>query len=180
MAALTGLDIIVILLVGGGAILGFLRGFVTEALSLIAWVLAVVAVKFLHSPVSDALAPTIGTAAGAAVLAFVLVFGITFFLGKFLSRSLGARTRQSVLGPVDRVLGLGFGAVKGLIFSTLLFLLVTMVLDTVNGGATKRPEWVRESRTYPLLSASGKALVDYMNQRRMDLPDGEPVDPGKA
>jgi membrane protein required for colicin V production len=166
MGSLTALDIIVLLLVGGGALFGVLRGFVCEALSLIAWVLAIMAVKFFHTPVSAMLAGPVGTDAGAAVLAFALLFGVTFLLGKWLARAIGARTRQSVLGPVDRVLGLGFGAVKGLIGATLLFLLVTMVLDTINGGATRRPEWVRDSRTYPLLSASGRALVDYMNERR--------------
>lgn len=179
MGSLTVLDIIVILLAGGGALFGVMRGFVCEILSLIAWVLAVMAVKFFHTPVSALLAGTVGTTAGAAVLAFVLLFGITFFLGKWLARSLGARTRQSVLGPVDRVLGLGFGAVKGLLIATLIFLVGTMVLDTVNGGVAKRPPWVKKSRTYPLLNAGSKALVDYMNERRLKAPDRIP-DSGKA
>ena len=34
---MTALDILVILLLGGGALIGFIRGFVHEALSLFAW-----------------------------------------------------------------------------------------------------------------------------------------------
>lgn len=168
---MTALDIIVILLVGGGAIMGGLRGFVTEALSLFAWVLAILAVKFFHTPVTAMLAEPVGTGAGAATLAFLLLFGLTFLVGKFLARSIGARTRQSILGAFDRLLGVGFGALKGLIFATLLFLVTVMVLDTINGGVTRRPGWVRDSHSYPLLNASGKALVDYMNQRRAAPPD---------
>ena len=163
---MTALDIIVILLVGGGALLGGLRGFVSEALSLFAWVMAVIAVKFFHSPLTDMLGQPVGNAAGAATLAFILLFGITFLVGKYLARSLGARTRQSILGPIDRVLGFGFGAVKGLIGATLLFLIGTMAIDTVNGGAARRPVWVRDSRSYALLNATSRALVDYMNERR--------------
>lgn len=40
---LTGLDIIVLLAIGGAAVLGFLRGFVTEVLALVAWLLIVLA-----------------------------------------------------------------------------------------------------------------------------------------
>lgn len=167
---MTALDIIVIILVGGGAIMGGLRGFVTEVLSLFAWVLAILAVKFFHSPLSDMLAGPVGTTAGAATLAFAILFGISFLIGKFLARSIGARTRQSVLGPVDRVLGVGFGVLKGLILATLLFLVGTLVLDTINGGAARRPQWVKDSRSYSLLNATSKAMVDYMNQRRAAAP----------
>lgn len=164
---MTALDIVTLILLGAGAALGALRGFVQEALSLIAWVLAVLAVKFLHTPATDMLSPLVGTAGGAAVLAFAMLFGITFILGKLLARSFGARTRNSVLGPFDRVLGLGFGFLKGLLGATLLFLGVTLVVDTIGGGGPRnRPQWLLESRTYPLLNASSRAMVDYVNRRR--------------
>ncbi|MDB5662957.1 MAG: hypothetical protein JWN59_1295, partial [Sphingomonas bacterium] len=52
MGALTALDIVVLLLVGGGALLGLWRGFVTEILSLFAWVAAIFALKLAHAPVA--------------------------------------------------------------------------------------------------------------------------------
>lgn len=163
---MTALDIIALVLLGGGAVFGAMRGFVHEALSLIAWVLAVLAVKFLHTPATKALVEPVGSGSGAAALAFVLLFGVTFLLGRVLAKSLGARTRQSVLGPVDRVLGLGFGFVKGLIVASLLFLLATLVVDTMRGGPGNRPEWVRNARTYALFNATSRAMVDYVNRRR--------------
>jgi uncharacterized membrane protein required for colicin V production len=44
---MTALDIIVLFLIGAGAIFGFMRGFVQEALSLIAWLLIIAAIR-LH------------------------------------------------------------------------------------------------------------------------------------
>ena len=105
----------------------------------------------------------------------VVLFGGTFIVGRLLASALGKRTRQSVLGPVDRVLGFGFGFVKGLILAALLFLLATLVIDTVRGGPANRPEWVRQARTYSLLNATSRAMVDYMNKRRgivQGAPDG--------
>ncbi|WP_336964914.1 CvpA family protein [Sphingobium aquiterrae] len=163
---MTALDISVLLLIGGGAILGLMRGFVLETLSLIAWVIAIFAVRLFHALVTDLLSPFIGTSGGAAVLAFALIFGLTFTAGKFLARALGARTRTSILGPVDRVLGAGFGAVKGLIGATLLFLAFSLVYDTIYGASADRPEWLSASRSYPLLGASGRAISSFVDERR--------------
>lgn len=169
---MTALDIIVLLLIGGGAAFGFLRGFVTETLSLMAWILAIFAIRLLHEPVTQWLTGPVGTQSGAAVLAFALVFGVTFLAGKFLARALGSRTRKSILGPVDRVLGLGFGALKGLIGATLLFMLASLVYDTIYGIAAERPQWMKASRSYPLLNASGRAISDFVAERRAQPASG--------
>lgn len=162
----TTLDIVVLLLVGGGAVLGLLRGFVTEILSLFAWVAAIIAVKIGHAPVTAVVAPHVGTATAASVAAFVLLFSITFFGGRLIANAVGRRTKQSVLGPLDRLLGFGFGALKGLIGATLLFLLANLATDTFYGGGAERPEWMSSSRTFPLMNASSRAIVDFVAMRR--------------
>ncbi|WP_324749896.1 CvpA family protein [Sphingomonas sp. LY54] len=171
MAGLTAFDIIVLLLVGGGLFFGFLRGFVGEVLSLGAWVAAIVALKFFHGPVSAGLEGPVGTPSGASVLAFALIFGIVFVAGKLIAGRIGGATRSSVIGPVDRVLGAGFGALKGLIGATLLYLAANLVYDTIWGKASERPQWMATSRTYPLLNASGRAIVDFVEARREREPD---------
>jgi membrane protein required for colicin V production len=163
---LTALDIVVIVLVGAGAVFGFMRGFVAELLSLFAWFLAIMALSYLHGPVRDLLVGPVGTESGAAILSFVLVFGLVFVGGKLASRSVGRRVRSSVVGPVDRLLGAGFGALKGLIGATLLYLLVSLVYDTIWGRAAERPEWIAQARTYPLLQSSGDTIVDLVEARR--------------
>ena len=163
---MTALDIITLILMGGMGLLGFQRGFVTEALSLAAWVVALFAVKLLHGPVTEALSGTVGTWGGAAVLAFSLIFGITFFAGKMVARAIGAQTKKSAIGSIDHVLGLGFGMTKGLIGATLLFTLATLLTAMIYGGKAKRPDWMTQSRTYPLLDATSRALVDFVEERR--------------
>jgi len=169
---MTALDIIVLLLVGGGLVFGWFKGFVGEVLSLAAWIVAIVFLKLFHTPATNALEDFVGTRSGAAVLAFALVFGIVFLIGKLVARRVGGGVRRSVIGPVDRVLGAGFGAVKGLIGATLLYLGANLVYDTIYGGEAQRPSWMAQSRTYPLLYASGRAIVDFVEWRR-----GTPRDP---
>jgi len=171
--ALTALDIVVVLLVGAGLVFGWLRGFVSEILSLFAWFLAIMALRYLHEPVRDLLVGPIGTVSGASVLAFALVFGLVFLGGKLASRRLGTRVRTSVVGPVDRLLGAGFGALKGLIGATILYMGVSLVYDTIWGRAAARPEWIAEARTYPLLQSSSATIVDLVEARRGAEPEEE-------
>jgi len=166
---MTALDIIVLFLLGSGAVFGFIRGFVQEALSLIAWIMIIAAVRIFHAPASAALSEPIGTDSGAAVLAFLAIVIVTYALGKWIAKSIGKKSRKSVLGPIDRVLGFGFGMLKGLIFSTLIFLLLVMGYEMLFGDKEPRPDWMVKSRTYPLLNASGNAMSEFVRQQRDTL-----------
>ena len=167
----TALDIVVLLAVASAAVMGLVRGFVAEVLSLFAWVAIVAALKLFHVPLAQALAGVVGTVSGAAVLAFAIIAGVCYFGGRLVAGAIGARTRTSILGPVDRALGFGFGALKGLILASLMFLLATLVVDTISGGPAGRPEWMTTSRTYPLLNATSASIADFVDRRRR----GEPV-----
>ncbi len=161
--AFTALDIIVILLVGGGLVFGWLRGFVAEVLSLFAWFLAILALRVLHPPLSGALEGPIGTASGAAVLAFILIFGLVFFGGKLVSRRVGSRVRNSIIGPLDRVLGAGLGALKGLIGVTILFMILNIVYSfSFMGGAGGRPDWMTNATSYGLLKATSGTVSGFV------------------
>jgi membrane protein required for colicin V production len=163
---MTALDILVLLLVGYFGVRGLSRGFVNEALSLVAWVAAIAAVKVLHAPVAETLVGPVGTSSGASVLSFALVFGITFLIGRLIANRIGTATKSSGLGAFDRILGFGFGAIKGLLGASLIFLFGSLLYDTVYGGKSERPAWMVESRTYPLLNATSSALVSFVDQRR--------------
>lgn len=169
---MTSLDMAVMLMVGGGAILGFIRGLVQEVTSLIAWIAAIAAVRFFHAPATGLLADHVGTPGAAALLAYTLLFGTVFLLGKWASRAMGHRARASFVGGIDRGLGAGFGAIKGLLVATLLFMLATLVYDLGFGGDAARPAWMAESRTYPALSATAAALSGVIAERRDERKGG--------
>ncbi len=69
------LDIVVLLLVGGFGVRGLMKGFVKEVLSLCAVVAGIIAVRFLHAPVTGWFAPYLGSEYVAALLVFVAIFG---------------------------------------------------------------------------------------------------------
>ena len=159
-------------LVGGFAALGFMRGLVQEVVSLLAWILAIAAVRFFHPVVTDFVSDWVGTEGGAAMLAFVLLFGGVFILTKWGGRAMGQRSRASLVGGFDRGLGAGFGAVKGLMIASLGFMLVTLLYDVGYGNA-QRPAWMTDSRTYPALSATSGALSKVIADRRAEARAAE-------
>lgn len=163
---MTALDAIVLILVVGGAIRGGMRGFTYEVLTLLSWVFGVIALRLFHGTITEFLAGFVGEGGAAPILAFALLFGGVFFVSRFIGRKLGIGVRESLIGPFDRILGFGFGAVKGLIAITLLFLLANLATDIAYGGDAERPDWMSESRTFPLLNASGRAIIDFVEMRR--------------
>ena len=173
---LPALDILVLIAVLGSAVMGLMRGFVAEILSLFAWVALVFVIKLFHTPMAAALSGVVGTVSGAAVLAFAILAGVTYFGGRMVANALGSRTRTSVLGPLDRALGFGFGAIKGMILSSLVFLLVVLVTDTMSGGPSRRPAWLVQSQTYPLLNATSASIADFVDRRRKGQPVFGPRD----
>ncbi|GAA4213936.1 hypothetical protein GCM10022253_05840 [Sphingomonas endophytica] len=174
------LDIAVLVLVALTALGGARRGFVGEVLALFAWVAMIFALKIFHLPLSKMLAGSIASVSGAAVLAFVLLTGGTYLLSRLLINAISARTRTSVLGPIDRALGFGFGALKGLILASLAFLFLVLLLDLTGGGPTHRPAWLKNARTFPLLVATSGAVADFVDRRRKGQPVFGPRTPSRS
>jgi membrane protein required for colicin V production len=110
---LTGADALIVLVLLGSTIIGLLRGFVREAVSLVFWVVAIWAAwKFgpivephLGGLLADPkVAPWVGR---LVILVLVLLAGwVVGMLMSYFTRSLG-------LGVMDRVIGLLFGIVRG-------------------------------------------------------------------
>lgn len=173
---MTGFDIVVLLLVGIGAIVGFVRGFVHEILALCAWIFALAAIRYLHTPLTEFFEPSIGTPSGASVLAFALLLLVPYGVIKFIARRLGALSRNSVLGPIDRVLGFGFGALKGIIIVVAGFSILMLGYD-LTWGPGGRPSWITEARTYPFVNASSEELVTMIAERRRAAAEADALAP---
>jgi len=90
---------------------------------------------------------------------------------------LSQTTRASVIGPVDRLLGLGFGLAKGVVAAVLLFLLANLSMEIISPGSPP-PLWLKEARSAPVLAILSRALVDFVEeQRRLDSDTAGVDDP---
>ena len=168
---MTGFDIIVLIILGVAAVGGFLRGFVQEVLSLAAWVLAVFAIHYMHTDLTAWLNNNIiETPTGAAILAFALLLLIPYAAMKLIAGRMGEASRASLLGPIDRVLGFGFGVLKGTIVVVMAFALLVLGYEPIwESAPTGRPPWIVNARTYPIVKAGADALVQLIQDRRREL-----------
>lgn len=170
---MTGFDIAVLLVIGATAVTGFLRGFVQEILALFAWIFALFAIHYLHTPLTDFLLTSIGNTSGASVLAFAILLLVPYGTIKALANKMGQSSRASVLGPIDRVLGFGFGTIKGVIVVVLAFSILVLGFDLA-WGAKGRPTWIIQARTYPFVNAGSEKLVQVIADRRKSAESAKP------
>lgn len=138
-------------------IVGIVRGFVFEALSLSGWVVAYISAPFL-APVVEAWLPADRHEGSwqdlaAVVLAFVLVL----VLVSLLARLMRALIHATPLKAPDRLLGSGFGLLRG----ALLCLLIGVLIGFT--PLRQHPAWTK-SQARPLLAGTLRALGPLLPQ----------------
>jgi membrane protein required for colicin V production len=158
---LTGADVLILLILLGSTLIGALRGFIREAVSVAFWILAIWAAWRIGPMVEPHLGglladPSVAPWVGRlVVLVLVLLVGwVVGMVSSYFTRSLG-------LGPLDRVIGLFFGIVRGLVLVGLL--VIGGELLHMNGE-----EWWDRSRLVPY----GETIGDWL--RAMVGEKGEP------
>ena len=171
---MTGFDFIVLGIVAIAAVGGFMRGFVQEVFSLAAWIFAAFAIRFIHTPLTMQLGEWMGYGIATAILAFALLLLIPYAAMKVIANNLGSAARNSPLGPIDRVLGFGFGGIKGVVVVVIAFSLLVLGYDTV-WGMGGRPTWITTARSYDLVDSGSRSLVEIIAERRAQVRDNQPV-----
>ena len=109
---------------------GFMRGFWKEVIALAAWVIAIW-LAFSYTPVVAVwLAPYIHEQPLRFGLAFLGIILAVLLAGSATNATVGFILRHAGLRGADRVLGMGFGFIRGaLIISLLLTLAVVAKVD---------------------------------------------------
>jgi membrane protein required for colicin V production len=121
------------------ALVGIGRGLIREVVSLGVWVAAILIAWLFHREVAELLVPYLSQPSVRLAAAFVgLILG-TLMLGAVLGAVLSALIETTGLGAVDRVLGLFFGAARGVVIVAMAVFLASF---------TPMPEdsWWQESR----------------------------------
>ncbi|GEK48465.1 CvpA family protein [Halomonas pacifica] len=124
--ALTWLDWAFLAVLAVTMLTGFMRGLVREALGLGAWILALLAARFLAEPVAGLLSGLIDSADGRLVLAFILVILGVVIASGIVIRLLHAAVEWVGMGFFNRVMGAAFGTLKGGAILVLVTILISL------------------------------------------------------
>jgi len=148
-------DLIIIAVVVVSMLVSVVRGFVREALSLVIWVVAAWVGLRLATPLAEWLEPWIATPSARLILSFVGVFVGVVMAGSLLSILVGKLVSTSGLSGTDRMLGMLFGALRGVV----MVVIAVMVL-----GLTPVPNdpWWQQSQLVPHAERLAEFAVDQL------------------
>ncbi len=150
-------DIVVLIIFGGSALAGLFRGAARETVTVAAFLMASAAAMFglrYAGPMGRAIIDPDWAGNVAAVIA---VFLVVYILLRLIGAALARRIRDDeVMGPLDRIVGLGFGMVRGFVFLGALNLFFNAATPPEHA-----PTWITQARTYPITAAAGRILVAF-------------------
>jgi membrane protein required for colicin V production len=151
---MTLFDLITLLLLGVSLIVGLARGAIQEVANVVSFVgalfIAMVSLRFtgplaLHS---------IHIAWAANTVAVVIVFVAAYVLLRVIAGWFTSAVRQAqALSAIDRLIGGGFGLLRGLVLLGVIGLLLNVLLP-----AERMPAWITSAKSYPLTRGSALAL----------------------
>ena len=116
------LDFILILILGISSIYGFFKGFLTEVLSLLTWIIAVSVAYALGGQFEIIFEPILTSEVLRLWVSRLLILAFMLFIGGLVSRKVAKAVGSSISG--DMLIGLGFGFLRGLVLICLLMLIL--------------------------------------------------------
>lgn len=174
MSNLNYIDIAIFGIIGISTVVAFFRGLITEALSLIVWVVAFWGAAYFSSDVADMLPAQLNSITKGKVdlaategsteelLVSILSYAITFlgilFLAGLVNLGISLLIRFLKISVIDRFLGIFFGLLRGWLVVAFLGLFA------VNAGLNAIPMW-KEAKTTAFVETSANVVAKFLPEK---------------
>ncbi len=158
---MTGADVLIVLVVLASTLLGLMRGFIREAVSLVFWIVALWAAWTLGHLVEPHLGGYLGEPNVRPWVGRLVVLICVLVIGYLVGMVLSYYMRGAGLGVLDRVIGMLFGILRGMVLVGVMVIFAELL------HMNSEPWW-HHSKLIPL----GETLGDWL--RAMVGERGEP------
>ncbi len=156
------------------ALFAFVRGFIKELLSVVAWLgaafAAIYGLPYLKPFVLEFISEPLFATAIASSSIFITTVVVLSLIGHLIT----GRVKDSMLSALDRSLGFLFGVVRGGVLISLAFLVLTLVRPP-----EEHPKVLREAKTAPFIAMGADVLrrlvpMDTLSRRAAGSAEGKP------
>ena len=139
---MTTIDIIILIALGAGVIIGFMKGFIRQLASILGLIVGLLAAKALYTSLAVKLCPTvIDSMTVAQILAFVIIWIAVPLIFTLVASVLTKAMEAVSLGWLNRLLGAGLGALKYLLLVSLVVCVIQFIdTDSQLISQTKKEE----------------------------------------
>src|SRR6266542_3618328 len=118
------LDVVLLLALAGSVVASFRSGFTREVIGLATLIAAILLATWFYAPAGHWLVPYVSSPAVAHFCGFFLVFVVVLVLGGLVGLVLARMLRLVGLSFFDRLLGAGFGVVRGALLAVVIVLAI--------------------------------------------------------
>lgn len=156
-------DGVILGVIGLSILISFFRGFVREFISLVTWVVAIILSIKYALPLGEELSTFIDSAVLRYFIAFGVIFILVLIIGVAINAVLHGFTQESPgFSVVNRLLGVVFGAVRGI-------LVMGMVLLFIHLSALQKSAWYEASQLSPSFKPLTQWLHHFLPQHVQEL-----------
>jgi membrane protein required for colicin V production len=128
MGAFSGLDYIILIIIGLSVITGLFRGFIKELFALGIWIAALWGAGHYSTQFSGILKPWVNQSELRLFASFIVIVLLVLLAGGLLNSLLSFLVNRSGLSGTDRLLGMVFGFIRAVFIISLL-----MVVAKISG-----------------------------------------------
>jgi membrane protein required for colicin V production len=123
---MNGLDYTILCVIAISALVGLLRGFVRETVSLLVWIAAFWLAMSFSADAAAHLSGVIGNPSMRLAAAFIALFVSVLIAGVIVNYLLAGLLKKAGVRTSDRLLGVVFGIARGALVAALVVILVEL------------------------------------------------------